>query len=90
MLNIFSNLVIYPRPIVSVSDAAVRIFAAVISVIVVDAEYDFSSKLFIVYHSSHWNIFISLAEKMSLTESMLKCLILKDVKLFYQQPFRSF
>ena len=72
----------YFRPIVSVSDAVVRIFAAAISVIVVDAEYDFFLKLFIVYYSSYWNILASFAEKVSLTKSMLKCLILKDTKLF--------
>ncbi len=84
MLNIFSNLVIYPRPIISINDVVVYIFTAAVSVIVVNAEYDFSSKLFIVYYSSYWNILASLAEKMSLTESILKRLILKDAELLYR------
>ncbi len=53
MLNVFSNLAVYFRLIVSVGDAVVRIFAAAMSVIVVNAEYDFSSKLLIVYYSSY-------------------------------------
>ncbi len=82
VLNIFSNLVVYPRPIISISDVVVRTFATAISVIAVNAEYDFFSKLLIVYHSSYWNIFANLTEKMSLTKNMLKCLILKGAKLF--------
>src|SRR6266511_5692973 len=82
VLNIFSNLVIYFRLIVSISDAVVRIFAAAVFVIVVNAEYNFFSKLFIVYYFLYWNILASLAEKVFLTESILKCLILKNMKLF--------
>ncbi len=74
----------YSRLIVFIGDTVVRIFAVTVSVIVVDAEYNFFLKLFIVYYSSYWNILISLAEKVSLTENMLKYFILKSAKLFYR------
>jgi len=53
VLNIFSNLVIYSRLIVFVDDAVIYTFTAAMFVIIINAEYNFSSKLLIVYYSSH-------------------------------------